>query len=122
MKESAIKADLLCNISQRPEYMIWNHPTGTFRTLTPPYAHIRCGLPGSADVIGCVSIVIQSHHVGHTLGIALGIETKTLSGSQAEQQKLFQAAWERRGAIYLLRRQAEGTHEAIQERLLGSAK
>ncbi len=48
----------------------------------------------SGDLIGCLPVVIQSHHVGHTLGLFVSIETKranwTWKGNKHEQA---QANW-----------------------------
>lgn len=66
---------------------------------------IRFGLPGSADLLG----VVQRR--------AVAVETKTETGRQAEQQRLFGAAWERCGGIYVLARSATEAIARLRERI-----
>ena len=103
--EAQIKSDILATLGALPHVFVWNHPTGVARTLTPPYSVIRFGLNGSPDIVGAVAYTITAADVGRTVGLALGIEVKTPTGRQRDDQKRFQAAWERRAAgIYILAR------------------
>lgn len=56
---------------------------------------ISFGLPGSADILGVAR------------GRGFGIETKTAAGKQSEQQRKFQAAFERAGGLYGVARSPE---------------
>jgi hypothetical protein len=49
---------------------------------------VQFGLPGSGDILGCAP------------GFAFALEAKTDTGRQSEQQKKFQAAFERAGGRY----------------------
>lgn len=116
-KETHVKAEILTALGGRPDYLVWNHPTGVARALTPPFAHVRYGLPGSPDVIGVHTITITADMVGRQIGVAIGIETKhPKGGTQREQQKKFQAAWEARGGIYILTRESDNIADIIGER------
>ena len=106
--EGQIKAEILAAMGRMPHVLAWNHPTGVGRALAPPHPVIRYGLPGSPDIIGAVAYTITPADVGRTVGLALGIEVKTPTGRQRDDQKRFQAAWERRAAgIYILARSVD---------------
>jgi hypothetical protein len=101
-EEGIFKSNLLLHIGRYyPELLVWNHPTGTGRSLTHDGV-IRFGLPGSPDIIGLMQTIIKPQHVGLMFGRAIGIECKSATGKQREQQRHFQLAWESRGGIYLL--------------------
>ena len=110
--EAQIKSDILATLGALPHVFVWNHPTGVARTLTPPYSVIRFGLNGSPDIIGAVAYTITQADVGRTVGLAIGIEVKTTTGRQRDDQKRFQAAWERRShGLYIL---ARSTTDALE--------
>ena len=46
-------------------------------------------------------------------GRAFGIEVKTAKGQQREAQKKWQAAWEKRGGIYILARSLEDVYRGL---------
>jgi hypothetical protein len=62
---------------------------------------IDFGLEGAGDI------------VGHRRGRAVQIETKTLSGRQRTAQQKFEAAWVKRGGIYILARSASEAVNAL---------
>ena len=112
--EGHIKSDILATLGALPHVFVWNHPTGVARTLTPPYSVIRFGLNGSPDIIGAVAYTITAADVGRTVGLALGIEVKTATGRQRDDQKRFQAAWTRRAhGLYILARSTSDALEGI---------
>lgn len=121
--ETHVKADVLTALGGRVDYMVWNHPTGTGRALSPPYPVIKYGLPGSPDIIGVHTVTVTDDMVGQRIGVAVGIETKhPKTGSQREQQKRFQAAWEARGGVYILTRTAEGITDIIDAHIRGDRR
>ncbi|MEG3086158.1 hypothetical protein [Sphingomonas sp. PB4P5] len=65
--------------------------TAAGRTILDSARPISFGLPGSADIIG----VLQG-------GLPLAAEAKTGTGRQRKNQQAFQAAWEKRGGIYVV--------------------
>lgn len=67
---------------------------------------VHFGLEGSADI------------VGQRRGKALQVEMKTLTGPQRKAQIAFEAAWVKRGGIYVLARSADEAVAAVK-RLTG---
>lgn len=113
--ESVIKNEIIKKLGSDPDYLIWNNPTGTGKSMTPPYQVIKFGLKGSPDIIGCVKTTITPDMVGKQIGVALGVEVKTEIGRQRPEQISFQRAWEMRGGIYILAR----SHENLKEEIRG---
>lgn len=83
--------------------------------MDDPARIIKVGNPGEADTLGVVAVTITPEMVGQTIGVAVASEFKTAKGRQSDQQKAFQAAWERRGGVYVLARSSEDIHEAIEK-------
>lgn len=79
--------------------------TAAGRTILEMARPISFGLPGSADIIGLLDS-----------GIGLAAEAKTGTGRQRENQRKFQAAWEKRGGIYVLFRSVDELLGAIRDR------
>lgn len=120
--EKRIMNESLVGISSiGPDVMVWRNNTGmawqgdrvgTFRgqklTIEPGMIVLRnarpitFGLAGSADIMGVAG------------GVAIADESKTLKGKQAEQQKKFQAAFERAGGRYNVSRSAEESIEFVR--------
>lgn len=71
---------------------------------------ITFGLPGSADILG----VIEAR--------AFGVETKTVTGRQSDQQKKFQAAFERAGGLYGVARSPEEAVALLRGGILGGVR
>ena len=65
---------------------------------------VHFGLVGSGDIMGAYA------------NRPVAIETKTLTGRQEQQQRLFEVAWRKAGGIYILSRSPE---EAVPKLLLG---
>ncbi len=124
--EKGVLNEILVDLSSLPETMIWRHNTGMAwqgrrlscfpGTRTPVPANIvlledarpvRFGLEGSGDAIGA------------TAGRPLAVEAKDATGRQRDQQKRFQAAWERAGGIYILARSAQDARRQLLLALLG---
>lgn len=114
MTESDIKRTILLRLGARPDTLVWNHPTGCARAMHPPHQVITYGCVGSPDIIGCKSVTIPHSWVGRQVGLAIGVEVKTPTGRQSEQQRKFQAAWTARGGLYILATSADEAEEGLQ--------
>lgn len=112
--EKAIQNDTLIAITALPGLMAWRNNTGQAwqgelrragigqlvrvergMVILGNARPIRFGIPGSPDIIG----------VYNQRGF--GLEMKTRTGRQREEQAKFQAAWERAGGLYGLPRSVE---------------
>lgn len=111
MSETPILRDTLCAVTARPDVLAWRNNTGV--AVVPGGRVIRFGLPGSSDIVGIKSIVITQDMVGQTIGQALAIETKTLTGRQSSLQKNFGQIWRRLGGLYVLATSADQALAAL---------
>jgi len=61
-------------------------------------SHVVYGLcPGSSDLIGIASVLIQPEHVGRLFGRFVGIELKAKGGKPSKDQEYFRALVNRMG-------------------------
>jgi len=97
VKHSKLKNEVLLSLGRRPDVLIWNNPTGLFVPFGREGAPVKCGNPGQADVLAVVA----------PRGRLVGIECKTGSGVQSDDQKNWQAALESRGGVYGVVRSVE---------------
>lgn len=104
--ERNIKNEILLDFGQASDIYIQNQPTGVFRAMDSDRV-IRVGNPGQSDLLAVVAVTITPDMVGQVIGAAVFIETKTATGRQRDNQKLFQHAVEKRGAMYLVARSIE---------------
>jgi hypothetical protein len=112
--EKRILNEGLVAVSCEPDVLAWRNNSGQAWQGTRLIAgigqtiHVRAGmtilvdsrpitfgLPGSGDILGVAS------------GLAIALEAKTDTGRQSDQQKKFQAAFERAGGRYGLFRSPE---------------
>lgn len=105
--ETIIKNQILLELSRRRCGMYWNHPTGVAMAVRPPHQRIKYGLPGSPDIIGVTPVTVTADMVGQVIGVATGVEVKTATGRQSDQQKAFQAAFAKQGGVYIVARSPE---------------
>lgn len=118
--EGKIKNQILISLGENPNGLYYNNPTGlgipySFVKKMCPHCHCRVehgspiqyGLVGSADIMGVSAVTITPDMVGKVIGVATAVEVKTATGRQHDQQKRFQAAWERCGGKYILARSPE---------------
>lgn len=104
--ETIIKNKILLALG-REAGIYWNHPTGVAQAFDAPERVVRFGLPGSPDIIGVSPVTVTAEMVGMTLGVAVGIEVKTSTGRQSEQQKKFESAFHRAGGVYIVARSVD---------------
>lgn len=112
--EKNIQNRALLAFGCRPDVLLFRHHVGRFRSLDDPTRIIKVGNPGEADTLGVYALTITPEMVGMTIGAALAVEFKTAKGRQSDPQKLWQAAWEKRGGLYVLARSTEDIDDAIQ--------
>lgn len=118
--EGKIKNQVIIKLNENINGIYWNNPTGlgipfsyvakscpSCGTKLKHGAPIQYGLVGSADIMGVSAVTITPDMVGKVIGVATAVEVKTATGRQHEQQKRFQAAWERCGGKYILARSPE---------------
>lgn len=100
-------------VGQRPDVLIWRQQAGLFRAYDDPQRVVRVGIPGAADAMAVVAVTIGQQHLGQTLGVAVAPEFKTSTGRQKQAQRDWQAAFEKRGGIYVLCREPDDLITAI---------
>ena len=83
-------ADALVELSTR-RCFVWRHPTGTARSMDPPYHPISYGLPGSSDIVGMLPG-----------GRFLGVEIKVGRDRQRDTQRAFEARVRQVGGLYVV--------------------
>ncbi len=103
MNEQTIVNEILLMVGRSyPETVrLWRNNTGAFQDKTGRV--VRFGCPGSPDLLGIIRP-----------GRFLGIEVKTSTGRQSEQQKSFMKMVESMGGIYLLVRSVEEAEQWIR--------
>jgi hypothetical protein len=89
-------------VGTRQDVMVWKQPVGLFRALEDPDRKVLVGTPGQSDTMAVVAVTITPDMVGKTIGVAVAPEFKTTKGKQSDKQKLWQAAFEKRGGVYQL--------------------
>lgn len=105
-REGYIQNQILRTIGRRRDVFVWRNNTGVARSLDGKRV-IKFGCPGSPDIMGIQEVTITPEMVGLTFGRAFGVEVKTETGEQSEQQKRWEGAWRLRGGLYLLARSPE---------------
>ena len=96
----------LVAVGARPDVMAWRQQSGMFRAFDDPTKMVRVGQTGMADSLAVVAVTITPEMVGRTIGLAVAAEFKTNTGRQSEAQQNWQRAFEQRGGIYRLIRNA----------------
>lgn len=95
--EAGLKALVRGHFGLRDDLTLWNNPVGEAwagreswvkGTMLISYpSRVTYGLcPGSSDLIGIQSVVIQPHHVGRTFGRFIGVELKDKATEQENQE------------------------------------
>jgi hypothetical protein len=93
MTERELQHWALLWLSAQPDILVWRNNVGFAKDPSTGRA-VKFGLPGASDILAVVG----------PYGRMLGIELKSARGKQSEQQKAFQRAAERAGAVYVLAR------------------
>lgn len=112
-KESTIQASSLLAVGMRDDVFPMRLQSGVFRSLHDDRI-IKVGQSGVSDSMLIVSVTITPEMVGCVVPVAVAAEFKTKNGRQSNDQKKWQAAFEKRGGIYRLIRSV-GEIEALIE-------
>jgi hypothetical protein len=92
MAETAdVTIPVLEAVTALPGAMFWRQNTGTYRTMDGLRV-VKVSANGVGDILGAYR------------GRPVAIETKTETGTLRKTQKLFRAAWERAGGVYIIAR------------------
>ena len=99
--EAELKKIIGRTFGRRPDIFFWPNQTGVARSMDGRRV-ISYGLIGSGDILGVRQIVITEEMVGQKIGQAFSLELKSKKDTQSKQQKRFQAAFEKRGGLYVI--------------------
>lgn len=110
MKETNIQNISLMAASEQGA-MIWRNQSGVFYTRSGD--PVRVGSVGAADSIGVVPVEITQDMVGSIIGVAVACEFKAKRGRQSDDQKRWQANFEKRGGRYILIRDPDSMVDFI---------
>jgi len=112
-KESNIQSQIMLALSQSGA-LVWRQHVGSYRHLHNDGV-IKIGVPGMADIGAIVPVTITPEMVGKTIGVAVQIEVKTLTGKQRDNQKHWELAVQKRRGIYAVCRNAEESIKIIKK-------
>lgn len=96
-----ITVPVLCAVTALPGAMFWRQSSGVFKTMDGRRT-VKVAAVGVGDILGAYR------------GRPVAIETKTVDGRLRKTQKLFRAAWESAGGIYLIARSPEEALAALE--------
>lgn len=105
-------------LGREPGLVLWPNPVKFLRCIdarTGNVFHVRTGLAlGSADLIGCLSVLVLLNGHELTLGRFIGIEVKTGSGVARENQETWHALVHARGGFAAIAHDLDEARAAIQ--------
>lgn len=110
--ETNIQNTILLATGERSDTFAWRNQTGVFRAMDGDRV-VKVGIVGAPDILSVVAVTITPEMVGKTIGVAVGIEVKTAKGKQADDQKKWQRAFEKKGGVYLLARSKQEANEKL---------
>lgn len=97
MSEAVLQQEIRLALGLRDDVFLFRINVGVFKPLHGNQNRaIRSAPDGTPDLLGIVSP-----------GRGLAIEVKSAKGKQHEAQRNWQAAWEKRGGIYILAKKVE---------------
>lgn len=101
--EAILQQEIRLALGQRDDIMMFRINVGKFRPLDGPSGRVIQSAPeGTPDLLGVMSP-----------GRAFAIEVKAPRGKQRDAQKKWQAAWERRGGIYVLAKSLDDVYRGL---------
>lgn len=98
--EAQIQYDILIAWGAHPRLRIWRQNTGAAKING---SWVKFGVKGCPDILGLMA----------PSGRLLGIEVKTATGKQSDDQKRFQAILEKWGGLYVLARSVGDVDRAL---------
>lgn len=105
MTEAQIQHDILKAYGAHPRLRLWRQNTGAAMVNG---RMVKFGLAGCPDILGIMS----------PSGRFIGIEVKSATGRQSEDQKRFERVFQSYGAVYILAR-AVADVSAVLDPLIG---
>lgn len=114
--ETKIQNGGMLEVGMMPDVLLWRQHVGQFRYLHND-GRITIGVPGMADLGLVVACTITQDMLGQTIGVAVNAEYKTPKpdSKQAEQQKLWQTAFESRGGVYRVCRSPDDLVNLVED-------
>lgn len=114
--ETKIQNGGMLEVGMMPEVLLWRQHVGQFRYLHSE-GRITIGTSGMADLGLVVACEIKPEMVGKVIGVAVNAEYKTPKpgSEQADQQKLWQTAFESRGGVYRVCRSPEDLVQLVED-------
>ncbi len=102
LSEKNIQNASLVAVGSDPDVLVMRIQSGIFRSLDDPTRMVRVGTPGIADSLAVVRVTITPDMVGQDIAVCAAAEFKTAKGRQRDDQKKWQAAFEKRAGQYRL--------------------
>jgi hypothetical protein len=102
VKEAVLQQEIRLALGQRQDIMMFRINVGKFRPLDGGPRVIQSAPEGTPDLLGVISP-----------GRAFAIEVKAPRGTQRTVQIAWQAAWEKRGGIYILARSLDDVYRGL---------
>ena len=103
MTEHEIQQRILLALGAKPGVRVWRNNTGALTDINGRL--VKFGLQGSADILGILA----------PNGRFLGIEVKSATGRQSDQQRNFQTMIESHGGLYILARSVDDAVSRLRE-------
>lgn len=102
MTEAVLQQEIRLALGMRDDVFLFRINVGKFRPLEGGARVIQSAPIGTPDLLGVISP-----------GRAFAIEVKAPKGRQHNEQRNWQAAWEKRGGIYILARTLEDVYRGL---------
>ena len=114
-KETVIQNRCMIAIGCRPDALVLRLHVGKYRPIHDPKQVVSIGEPGWPDTLVLVKTRITEDMLGKEICVAAAGEIKTPVGRQAEVQRNWQAAFEKRAGIYRLVRSPEEMVQLVED-------
>jgi hypothetical protein len=112
MREGKIQNEILFVVGSRNDCRLFRNHVGKLQDAKGKW-HSFGLCPGSGDLIGWKSVVVQPEDVGKTIAVFLSIEVKSEKGVVRSDQKAWKEAVLRHGGIAIVARSAEEAKASI---------
>lgn len=102
MSEALLQQQIRLALGMRDDVFLFRINVGKFRPIDGGPRVIQSAPEGTPDLLGVLAP-----------GRAFGIEVKAQRGKQREGQRNWQAAWEKRGGIYILAKSLDDVYAGL---------